>query len=278
MNAEKRQYLEKKAKEIRKLVIKAIGEAGKGHIGGCLSVADLIAVLYFKEMNIDPKNPKMAGRDRIVMSKGHAGPTLYAALALAGYFDQECLKTLNQPRTDLPSHCDMTKTKGIDMTAGSLGQGISCAVGIAQAAKMAGGKEYIYAILGDGESQEGSVWEASMAASHFKLDNLIVFLDYNKLQIDGTVDEVLSLIDPVAKWNAFGFKTISVDGHDVAAIGDAIAWAKEQKDGKPTMIVLNTVKGKGVSFIEAEGPSNHSMSLNAEQVAAALKEIDGEEK
>jgi transketolase len=276
MNQKKRIYLESIAKEIRRQVIKAIGEAGQGHVGGCLSIVDLLAVLYFDEMKINPEDDKMEGRDRLVLSKGHAGPALYSALALAGFFDTECLLTLNKPHTDLPSHCDMNKTKGIDMTAGSLGQGISCAVGIAIAAKITGGKEYVYAVIGDGESQEGSVWEASMCASQYRLDNLIVFLDNNSLQIDGTVDEVMSLIDPAAKWSAFGFKTFLADGHDVSAISAAIAEAKKFKDGKPAMIVLKTTKGKGVSFIEAEGAANHSMALNAEQVTQALAELDGE--
>ncbi len=275
MKAEKIQYLEKMARDIRAEVITMIGEAGKGHVGGCLSIADVIAVLYFHQMRVDPKNPNMEGRDRLVLSKGHAGPALYAALALKGYFPMEWLKTLNQPGTNLPSHCDMTKTPGIDMTAGSLGQGISCAVGIAKAAAIIGGGEYIYAIIGDGESQEGSVWEASMSAAQFKLDNLIVFLDNNGLQIDGTTDEIMSLLDPAAKWEAFGFKVYHIDGHDVEAISDTIDIAKAQKDGKPTMIVLDTVKGKGVTFIEKERAASHSMSLNGEQITQALHEIYG---
>ncbi|NLB18192.1 MAG: transketolase [Syntrophomonadaceae bacterium] len=275
MNAEKRQYLEKMARDIRAQVITMIGEAGKGHVGGSLSIADVVAVLYFDQMRVDPNNPNMEGRDRLVLSKGHAGPALYAALALKGYFAMEWLKTLNRPGTNLPSHCDMTKTPGIDMTAGSLGQGISCAVGIAKAASIIGGDEYIFAIIGDGESQEGSVWEASMSAAQFKLDNLIVFLDNNGLQIDGTTNEVMSLLDPAAKWEAFGFKVYHIDGHDVEAIGDTIDIAKAQKDGKPTMIVLDTVKGKGVTFIEKERAASHSMSLNGEQITQALHEIYG---
>ncbi len=276
MDKEKRTMLQNKAKEIRCLTIRAIGEAGQGHIGGCLSIADILAVLYFDHMNINPKSPGMPGRDRLVLSKGHAGPALYAALALAGYFNIECLYTLNKPHTDLPSHCDMNKTPGVDMTAGSLGQGISCAVGIAKAAKLAGGDEIIYTILGDGESQEGSVWEASMAASQYRLDNLIVFLDYNKLQIDGTVDEVMSLIDPVSKWDAFGFRTYRADGHDVEAVSTAVDAAKRERDGRPAMIVLDTVKGKGVSFVEGEGAGCHSMPLSKEQIEIAVMEIMGE--
>lgn len=276
MDAEKRKYLEGQAKEIRKLIVKTIGTAGQGHIGGSLSIADVLSVLYFDEMNVDPKNPKMEGRDRLVLSKGHAGPALYATLALKGFFPLDWLNTLNKPHTDLPSHCDMNKTPGVDMTAGSLGQGISCAVGIAKAAKIKGGNEYIYTIIGDGESQEGSVWEASMAAAHFKLDHFIGFLDYNKLQIDGRVEDVMSLIDPIEKWKSFGFNTFSVDGHKVEEISDAIAAAKQKKNGKPAMIVLNTVKGKGVSFIETKGAGNHSMAITSEQIEEALAELNGE--
>ncbi len=278
MEAEKKAFLEQKAKEIRKLVIKTIGELGQGHVGGCLSAVDVATVLYYDEMNVDPKNPKMEGRDRIVLSKGHAGPTFYSILAEKGFFPMDWLKTLNKPGTNLPSHCDMNRTPGVDMTAGSLGQGFSCAVGIAKAAKICGGKEYIYSIVGDGESQEGIIWEASMAAAQYKLDNFIAFLDYNKLQIDGTVDEVMSLIDPVKKWESFGFKVFRCDGHDVEAISDAIKAAKKEKDGKPAMIVLDTVKGKGVRFVEEIGPGNHSMPLSAEDIEKALAEIDGEAK
>jgi transketolase len=170
----------------------------------------------------------------------------------------------------------MNKTPGIDMTAGSLGQGISCAVGIAKAAKIKGGKEYVYVILGDGESQEGTVWEASMAAAHYKLDNFIAFLDYNKLQIDGRTEEVMNLADPMKKWDAFGFNTFRANGHDVEAISNAISAAKEMKNGKPSMIVLDTIKGKGISFVEAEGAGNHSMPISKEQVDLALAEIGGE--
>ncbi len=262
-----------KARRIRYLTMDSIGTLGVGHVGGCLSVADVLAVLYFDVMNIDPQNPKMEGRDRFVMSKGHAGPAVYAALAERGYFPVDMLFTLNQPGTNLPSHCDMNRTAGIDMTAGSLGQGISCAVGMAKAAQILGRGETIYAVVGDGESQEGQVWEASMAASQLKLDNLIVFLDNNKYQIDGATDEVMSLLDPAAKFAAFGYFTQSVDGHDPEAIEEAIAKAKAQK-GHPSMIVLDTVKGKGVSFIEAAGATNHNMPISAEQRAQALAELE----
>lgn len=276
MDSKKKKLLTENANEVRKLLIQTIGEAGQGHIGGCLSIADVLTVLYFDEMNVDPENPKMEGRDRLVLSKGHAGPALYCTLALKGFFPVECLMTLNKPHTDFPSHCDMNKTPGIDMTAGSLGQGISCAVGIAKAAKLKGSDEYTYVIIGDGESQEGSVWEASMAAAQYQLDHFIAFLDYNKLQIDGTIDEVMSLIDPEAKWQAFGFNTFRVNGHDVEEISDAIAAAKKKKNSKPSMIILDTVKGKGISFIEAAGAGNHSMPISTEQLEIAMDELNKE--
>lgn len=270
---DKVQLLKEKAQRIRYLTVDCIGELGIGHVGGCLSIADLLAVLYFDVMNIDPANPKMEGRDRLVLSKGHAGPALYAALAEKGYFPLEMLSTLNQPGTKLPSHCDMLRTPGIDMTTGSLGQGYSCAVGVATAAKLMNGKEYIYAVIGDGESQEGQIWEAAMAAAHYKLDNLISFMDYNNAQIDGSVDEVMSLGKPAEKFEAFGYYTQTVDGHDVEAILGAIENAKKQT-GCPSMIVLNTVKGKGAAFAEAAGIGSHNMPITPENRAEALKALE----
>lgn len=273
MNTEKIALLNQKAKEIRYHTMDAIGTLGVGHVGGCLSIADVLAVLYFDKMNIDPANPKMEGRDRLVVSKGHAGPAVYAALALKGYFPMEWLLTLNQPETNLPSHCDMNKTPGIDMTAGSLGQGISCAVGAAMGSKICGDGATVYCIVGDGESQEGQVWEASMTAAQYKLDNFILFLDDNKKQIDGETRDISDLIDPTAKWAAFGFNTFVVDGHNVEAIARAIDDAKALKNGKPNFICLNTVKGKGVSFIEAAGFGNHNMPISAQQREQALSEL-----
>lgn len=260
------------AKEIRKLTLECISSIGQGHIGGSFSIVDVLTVLYFKQMNVDPKNPTMEGRDRLVVSKGHAGPGVYATLAYKGFFDKELLKTLNRFGTSLPSHCDMNKTPGIDMTAGSLGQGISCACGLALGAKLKHESSYVYCIIGDGESQEGQVWEASMFAHQQKLDNLIVFLDYNKLQLDGYTDDVNSLIDPYKKWESFGFYTQSVDGHDYEAIDKAIDNAKKNT-GSPSMIILNTIKGKGVSFIEDATTSNHSMPISKEDLAKALDEL-----
>lgn len=273
MDSKKVSELMEKAKEIRYHTMDQIGTLGVGHVGGCLSVAEALAVLYFDKMDVDPANPAKQGRDRFVMSKGHAGPAVYSALALKGFFPMDWLQTLNKPETRLPSHCDMNRTPGIDMTAGSLGQGISCAVGIAKASKIKKDNATVYCIVGDGESQEGQVWEASMTAAQYKLDNFILMLDYNKMQIDGTVADINDLIDPVAKWAAFGFDTYNIDGHDVAAIAGAIDAAKTAKNGKPSCIVLNTVKGKGVSYIEAAGFGNHNMSISPEQKATALQEL-----
>jgi transketolase len=272
MDGTKKASLEKIAKRIRYLLMDELGTLGIGHVGGSLSIVDVLAVLYFDKMKIDPKNPKWEERDRFVLSKGHAGPALYATLAERGYFDTAVLKTLNQPGTSLPSHCDMRLTTGVDMTAGSLGQGISCAVGIAKALKIRKINSRVYCIIGDGESQEGQVWEASMAAAQFGLDNLIVFLDYNHMQIDGKVEEVNSLGDPVVRWGSFGFKVFEANGHDVAAIGEAIDKAQAVK-GCPSLIVLQTIKGKGVSYVEQAGDGNHNMPLSAEQTAQALREL-----
>lgn len=267
-------FLEGKSRHIRRLIVDEIGKLGVGHIGGCLSAVEALVVLYYKEMNIDPQNPDMAGRDRFIMSKGHAGPALYAVLADKGYFDVAELDTLNKPGTNLPSHCDMLRTKGVDMTAGSLGQGISCAVGMAKASKIRKDNAYIYCMVGDGESQEGEVWEAAMSAAHFKLNNLIAFTDYNKLQIDGSVQEIVGIAPLDKKWEAFGWNVINVvNGHDVAEVADAVEKAKKITD-KPTMIILNTVKGKGISFVEAMGVKNHNMPVTEEQRLQALKELE----
>lgn len=268
------QTLKEKSRHIRRLTMDSIGKLGVGHVGGCLSAVEALVVLYYKEMKIDPRNPQMEGRDRFVLSKGHAGPALYAVLADKGYFDVSELDTLNRPETKLPSHCDMLRTRGVDMTAGSLGQGISCAAGMAKASKIMQDNANIFCMIGDGESQEGQVWEAAMMAAHFKLNNLIVFTDYNKLQIDGSVEEVLTLGELDKKWEAFGWNVINVvDGHDEAEIYGAIQRAKKFKD-KPTMILLNTIKGKGVSFVEAAGANNHNMPISEEQRIRALKELE----
>ena len=264
--------MQQKAKEIRALTATCISHLGAGHIGGSLSIVDVLTVLYYKHMNIDPKNPKWDERDRLVVSKGHAGPGVYATLAHKGYFPKEELLTLNKFGTNLPSHCDMNKTLGVDMTTGSLGQGISCALGMALAAKIRKTPEYIYVIIGDGESQEGQVWEAAMYASQKKADNLIVFLDYNKYQLDDSTDNVNSLGDVYNKWKSFGFYTQSIDGNNIEEIDQAITNAKANKNS-PSMIILNTIKGKGISFVEVAGANNHSMPISKEDLEKALEEL-----
>lgn len=264
-------------KDIRCDILTCIGHLGVGHIGGCLSIVEALAVLYFEEMNIDPKNPQMPGRDRLVCSKGHAGPAVYATLANRGYFDKKELLTLNQGGTNLPSHCDMNRTVGIDMTTGSLGQGFSCAVGVALGSKIENDGAAIYTIIGDGESQEGQIWEAAMFAAAKKLDNLVGITDYNKLQIDGTVEQVNSLAPLADKWAAFGWNVINVeDGNNVEQVSEAVKKAKAKCGSQhPTMILLNTKKGCGVKWIEDLGAGNHNTNVSQEQAAAAIKEIRG---
>jgi transketolase domain protein len=264
--------MEQIAKEIRKLTMECIASLGQGHIGGSLSIIDVLTVLYYKHMHIDPKNPKMMNRDRLVVSKGHAGPAVYATLCHKGYISHDELLTLNQLHTHLPSHCDMNKTSGIDMTTGSLGQGISCAVGMALASKIAKDNATVYCIIGDGESQEGQIWEASMYASQKKLDNFILFLDNNKMQIDDYTDNINSLIDPYKKWESFGFYVQKINGNDIEQIDKAITKAKEEKE-RPSMVILDTVKGKGISFIEELGIANHSTTISREQLQQAMQEL-----
>ncbi len=261
-------------REIREETVRCIGAIGVGHIGGCLSLTEILGSLYFKHMNIDPQRPQMPGRDRLIVSKGHAGPAVYATLAVRGYFPREELLTLNAAGTNLPSHCDMHKTVGIDMTTGSLGQGFSCAVGVAVGSRLAGDNATIYAIIGDGESQEGQIWEAAMFAGNRKLRNLIAFTDYNNLQIDGTVSEVNDVAPLDEKWRSFNWNAIVIDGHDFDQIDSAILAAKAQD--KPTMIIAKTIKGKGVSFVESKGAGNHNMPFSMEDAARAIAEIRGE--
>lgn len=266
-----KQYLEEKAKDIRIETLRCIAHLGVGHVGGSLSIADVLSVLYFDVMNIDPKNPTMPERDRFVLSKGHGGPAVYSALALKGYFGLEVLKTLNAPNTKLPSHTDKNLTVGVDMTTGSLGQGFSAAVGMAKAIQIDHGENYVYTIIGDGESQEGQIWEASMFAGTHKLDHLIAFTDFNKMQIDGETMNI-NTIDPLdKKWEAFNWHVQSIDGHDIEAIQNAIVEAK--KTDKPSMIILNTIKGKGAAFCEGN-VSSHNMPVTkemAEEAIAGLK-------
>ncbi len=263
--------LEKKANKIRRLVVKSIGKACSGHPGGSLSCADIVAALYFDEMNIRPEDPDWADRDRFVMSKGHACPTLYAALAMKGYFPMEELEHLRDFGSILQGHPYSRKTPGVDVSTGSLGQGLSIANGIALGAKMDKKEYYTYCLMGDGEIEEGQIWEAAMSAAHYKLDNVIGFVDYNHLQIDGTIEDVIGNDKIAEKFEAFGWNVITADGHDMAEILKAIDNAKTTK-GIPSMIILNTIKGKGVSFMENKA-NWHGTAPTPEQVEQALQEL-----
>lgn len=268
--------LERFAADIRIETIKMLAAAGYGHIGGSMSIADVLAVLYGEVMKIDPKKPDWEERDRMVLSKGHSGPGLYATLALKGYFPLEELKTLNRGGTNLPSHCDRNKTVGIDMTTGSLGQGVSTALGLAVGAKLKGIDNYTYLIVGDGELQEGQVWEGAGFAAHHKVDNLIAFVDYNKKQLDGLVEDINKSFDIQAKFESFGWQGQTVYGHCVKEIHQAIIKAKEVK-GQPSVIVLDGVKGKGCSFAEFEG-FNHYMVISDEMAKEAIDAIEESQK
>lgn len=271
MEATKLAELKKHATEIRMGIIEGVHAAGAGHPGGSLSIADIMSYLYFYEMNIDPKKPRMEDRDRLVLSKGHAAPALYATLASKGYFPSEELKTLRQANSHLQGHPDMKKTPGVDMTSGSLGQGISAACGMALCAKLDKKDYRVYAIVGDGESEEGQVWEAIMFAAHNKLDNLCIVIDYNGLQIDGPIDTIVSPAPYEEKITAFGCHAITMDAHDFADIEAAFTEAKSVK-GKPTVIVAKSVKGKGVSFMENQ-VKWHGSAPNDEQYAQAMAEL-----
>ena len=264
--------LQKVANEVRKDIVTALHAAKAGHPGGSLSAADLFTYLYFEEMNIDPKDPKKADRDRFVLSKGHTAPGLYSALAERGYFPKEDLVTLRHLGSYLQGHPDMKHIPGVDMSSGSLGQGISAAVGMALSAKLSNDSYRVYTLLGDGEIQEGQVWEAAMFAGSRKLDNLVVIVDNNGLQIDGPIDEVNSPYPIGAKFEAFNFNVVEIDGHDFDQIADAFKQAKECK-GKPTAIIMKTIKGKGVSFMENQ-VSWHGSAPNDEQCKQALEELE----
>ena len=272
MQAEKKQKLSNIAAKIRLGVIESTHAAASGHPGGSLSIADIMAYLYFEEMNVDPKEPKKSDRDRFVLSKGHTAPALYSTLALKGFFPFEELKTLRQIDSRLQGHPDMKGIPGIDMTTGSLGLGISAACGMALAAKIDKKDYRVYTIVGDGESEEGQVWEASMFANHQKLDNLCVIIDYNGLQIDGPVSEIVSPAPFEPKLEAFGYNVITINGHDFDEIEAAFKAARECK-GRPTAIVANTVKGKGVSFMENKVNWHGSAPKDAEY-EAAVEEIN----
>ncbi len=265
------QELQQKATKIRQNIIEEVYRAKSGHPGGSLSIADILTVLYFKEMNIDPKKPRLENRDRLVLSKGHCSPALYSCLAERGYFEVEDLKTFRNINSYLQGHPDKNKVPGVDMTTGSLGQGLSCANGMAIAGKMNHQDYRVYAILGDGEIEEGQIWEAAMAANKYKLDNLCVVVDNNNLQIDGTIEEVMSSYPIDEKFRSFGFEVINIDGHDIEEIIKAFEVAKNIK-GKPTCIIAKTIKGKGVTFMENQA-GWHGKAPNEEQYNQALAEI-----
>ncbi len=260
------------AKAMRIDILQMITKAESGHTGGSLSIADLLALLWFHEMRVDPANPKMADRDRFVLSKGHGAPCLYAALAERGYFPKEELWHLRQAGAMLQGHPDMKHTPGVDMTTGSLGQGFSAACGMALAAKMDRAPWRVYAVLGDGELEEGQIWEAAMLAAHYKLDHLTAFVDNNGLQIDGKITDVMSSVPIDKKFEAFGWHVIGADGHDIAALHAAIEEAKETT-GWPTMIVMKTVKGKGVPEIEGQA-GWHGKAPSAEECVRFVKEVE----
>ncbi|OON98626.1 MAG: transketolase [Epulopiscium sp. Nele67-Bin004] len=265
--------LENTANEMRKLVIEGVYSAKSGHPGGSLSICDILAVLFFEEMNIDPLNAKDPNRDRFVLSKGHAAPALYAALTTKGYFPKADIKTLRKIDSYLQGHPCMNKIPGVDMSTGSLGQGLSAANGMALVGKYEKKDYRVYTLCGDGEIQEGQIWEAAMTAAHYKLDNLTVFVDVNNLQIDGTTDEVMSIGDAGKKFDAFGFNVVAIDGHNLDEIRGAIKTAKETK-GKPTAVICKTVKGKGVSFME-NAVGFHGAAPNDEQYKLAMEELNG---
>lgn len=267
--------LKEKAKQIRIQTIKMIGHLGVGHIGGALSIVEVLTALYYEIMDVDPKDPQKVDRDKLVLSKGHAGPALYSVLADKGFFPVEWLDTLNNGGTRLPSHCDMRKTPGIDMSTGSLGQGLSAACGLCLSNRISNLKGRVFAILGDGESNEGQNWEAAMSAAHFKLDKLIAFTDYNKMQIDGLTKDVMDLGDLEGKWKTFGWNTLRIDGHDMPKIIESVAAIEKMnsENKKPGMIILDTIKGKDCSFAEGN-LSNHNMAFDSEKAAEAIAVLE----
>ena len=271
MTLNEKKQLQLTACKVRMGVIESTHGAKAGHPGGSLSAAEVFTYLYFKEMNVDPANPKWEGRDRFVLSKGHTAPGLYATLAHRGYFPVEDLKTLRKIDSYLQGHPNMNMVPGVDMSTGSLGQGISVAVGMALAAKKTGKNNRVYSLLGDGEIQEGQVWEACMAAAHYKLDNLCIIVDNNGLQIDGNIKDVMSPYPIVDKLDAFGFRTLAIDGHDFDAIEEAFNTAKATK-GMPTAIVITSVKGKGVSFMENDA-GWHGKAPNDAEYEQAMAEL-----
>ena len=271
MEKSKKEFLQKTANDVRIGIIESVYSAGCGHPGGSLSIADVMTYLYFDKMNVDEKDPKKPDRDRLVLSKGHTAPALYSALAYRGFFPVEELKTLRKTESRLQGHPDMKNIPGVDMTTGSLGLGISCACGMALGAKISGDAYRVYTIVGDGESEEGQVWEAAMFASHYKLDNLTMFLDWNGLQIDGPITEVMNPTPHDEKLRAFGWNVVVIDGHDFDEIENAVANAEACK-GKPTAIICRTTKGKGVSYME-NAVEWHGAAPKQEQYEIAMSEL-----
>lgn len=265
--------LEKIANNVRIGIIEAVHSAKSGHPGGSLSIADILTVLYFNQMNIDETKPHDKSRDRLVLSKGHCAPALYSTLAERGFFEKEQLKTLRNINGNLQGHPDMNKIPGVDMTTGSLGQGLSVANGMAMASKLGGEGIRVYCICGDGEIEEGQIWEAAMSSSHYKLDNLCLIIDNNNLQIDGNVDKVMNIYPLDEKLTSFGFEVLEVDGHNMQELINAFSYAKKVK-GKPTAIIANTIKGKGVSFME-NNAGWHGKAPNEEQYNQAISELGG---
>ncbi|MGL5050845.1 MAG: transketolase [Fusobacteriaceae bacterium] len=264
-------FLVEQATKIRKDIVEMICKAKSGHPGGSLSAVDILTALYFDEMNINPENPKMENRDRFILSKGHAAPVLYSTLAEKGYFDRELLGTLREFGSKLQGHPDMRKVPGVEISTGSLGQGLSVANGMALSARISGESYRTYVLMGDGELQEGQVWEAAMTSAHYKLDNVCAFVDANNLQIDGNVDIVMGVEPLDKKWEAFGWNVLVVDGHDFKEIFQALDVARETK-GKPTMIIARTVKGKGISFME-NVCGFHGVAPTNEETERAVEEL-----
>ncbi|MDE7333251.1 MAG: transketolase [Lachnospiraceae bacterium] len=266
--------LKKKAAEIRLLALKGIHAAASGHPGGSLSIAEILSVLYFDQMNVSVRNPEDENRDRLVLSKGHAAPAYYAALAIKGFFPKEDMCSLRQVGSHLQGHPSMRKTKGVDMSSGSLGQGLSVASGMAIAGKYHNKKYYVYCICGDGELQEGQIWEAAMSAAHYKLDNLILFVDHNHLQIDGELEAVMNVTPIGEKFRAFGWNVNEIDGHSTKEIREAVLDAKAVKE-VPSVIICQTIKGKGVSFMENQA-GWHGAAPDDGQYEQAEKELEKE--
>lgn len=268
--------LQRKAIEVRRLTVDEITNLGVGHVGGSVSIIEILVLLYYRHLKIDPENPAWEERDKFVMSKGHAGPALYAVLADRGYFNPAMLKTLNVGGTNLPSHCDMNRTPGIDMTTGSLGQGLSAAVGISLGHRVRKLPGRVFALIGDGDTNEGQTWEAAMSASMFGLGNLVAFTDYNKMQIDGPIDEVMKTDRLTERWESFGWYTQRVDGHDFAALDTALESALAEQ-ARPSMIIADTIKGKDLKGIEGDF-KNHNMPLDDTKAAEIYSALDSLEE